>query len=380
VSWRKVKLDDVADFSLGKMLDQKKNKGDPLPYLANLNVRWGKFDLRDLREMRFQSHELDRYGLKYGDIVMCEGGEPGRCAIWRDQSPGMMIQKALHRIRTRKGLDNKFLFYSFLHIGKSGAFAPLFTGSTIKHLPRQNLAKVEIKMPSISTQRNIAFVLSSYDDLIENNRQRIALLEDAARQLYKEWFVRFRFPGHEHVKIVDGVPEGWKQTTLGNIALIKKGRNITRATVQPGNIPVVAGGLQPAYFHNKSNVIGPVVTVSASGANAGFVSLYQTDIWASDCSYLSASDNKNIWFLYLFLKDRQVEISGMQQGTAQPHVYPKHLERIYLASAPSSLQHQFTEIVTDRFQLIANLKKKNIALTQARDLLLPKLMSGEIAA
>ena len=97
--WKTRRLNDVADLCLGKMLDEKKNRGEPLPYLANLNVRWGEFDLGNLREMRFEDHEKERYGLKFGDIVMCEGGEPGRCAIWKDNMPGMMIQKALHRIR-----------------------------------------------------------------------------------------------------------------------------------------------------------------------------------------------------------------------------------------------------------------------------------------
>lgn len=193
MKWTKRPLAEVADFCLGKMLDDKKNKGDPLLYLANINVRWGEFELDDLREMRFEQDERDRYGLKYGDIVMCEGGEPGRCAIWKDQIPGMMIQKALHRIRPRNGLDNRFLFYSFLHKGKVGAFSPLFTGSTIKHLPRQQLAKIEIDFPELDVQRRIADILSAYDDLIENNRRRMALLEEAARQLYREWFVRLRF-------------------------------------------------------------------------------------------------------------------------------------------------------------------------------------------
>lgn len=85
MSWAVRKLDEIADFHLGKMLDQKKNRGEPLPYLANVNVRWGEFELSDLRLMRFEASELERFSLEYGDIVMCEGGEPGRCAIWKEQ-------------------------------------------------------------------------------------------------------------------------------------------------------------------------------------------------------------------------------------------------------------------------------------------------------
>jgi type I restriction enzyme S subunit len=129
------------------MLDQKKNRGDLMPYLANLNVRWGEFDFSDLREMRFEQREIEQFGLKYGDIVMCEGGEPGRCAIWKEQVPGMMIQKAIHRIRAHQDIDHRFLYHSLFHKGKSGRLAMLFTGATIKHLPREKLAKVEIEVP-----------------------------------------------------------------------------------------------------------------------------------------------------------------------------------------------------------------------------------------
>ena len=199
------------------MLDQKKNRGEPLPYLANVNVRWGEFDLTDLREMRFEHHESERYGLKHGDIVMCEGGEPGRCAIWKDERPGMMIQKAIHRIRTYDCLRPAFLYYFFLYNGRAGYLSPLFTGSTIKHFPREKLALIDVPVPPISTQDNICSVLSSYDDLIENNRRRIQLLEQSARLLYKEWFVHLRFPGHEHTRVIDGVPEGWERKKIDEV-------------------------------------------------------------------------------------------------------------------------------------------------------------------
>ena len=119
VTWARRPLGEVTDLCLGKMLDQNKNRGEPFPYLANVNVRWGAFELDDLRVMRFEPKEMDRYGLKFGDIVMCEGGEPGRCAIWKDQVPGMMIQKAIHRIRPKEFLDYRFLFYSLLHLGQT---------------------------------------------------------------------------------------------------------------------------------------------------------------------------------------------------------------------------------------------------------------------
>lgn len=111
----KYRMDEITESCLGKMLDSKKNKGEYQPYLANINVRWGSFDLNNLSLMRFEPNENDRYGIKYGDLIMCEGGEPGRCAIWRDELPNMKIQKALHRIRPNTNLvDVEYLYYWFL--------------------------------------------------------------------------------------------------------------------------------------------------------------------------------------------------------------------------------------------------------------------------
>jgi len=217
MSWLVKSVNDIADFTLGKMLDEKENRGDLLPYLANVNVRWGEFDLSELREMRFEQHELNKYSVSSGDIIMCEGGEPGRCAIWKVEKSSVMLQKALHRIRPKNGVHSPFLYYAFLNLRKTNGFAPYFTGSTIKHLPKQQLAKVEIPIPNIELQKDIASFLENYDDLIENNRRRIQLLEESARLLYQEWFVHLRFPGHEQVKITDGVPEGWEPTLVPDV-------------------------------------------------------------------------------------------------------------------------------------------------------------------
>ncbi|MGF1614693.1 MAG: restriction endonuclease subunit S [Gammaproteobacteria bacterium] len=209
---------------------------------------------------------------------------------------------------------------------------------------------------------------------------RLATLAETSRDLVKQTDLLYKLA----CRLIetcenDGVPEGWERSNVEEIATILKGKNITKDTIEEGNVPVVAGGLKPAYYHNAANASGPVITVSASGANAGHVALYHQDIWASDCSYLSSSDNPEIWFLYLAMKSRQAEISGMQQGAAQPHVYPKHLKRVSLLNPPSTLRKLFHETVEASFLQIANLEKQIEKLAKARDLLLPKLMNGEVA-
>ena len=241
--------------------------------------------------------------------------------------------------KSLRGNSARYVYYALRCLG----LECFNVGGANPTLNRNHIHNLPIYIPERSVQDDIVSILSTYDDLINNNRRRIAFLEEAARLLYREWFVHFRFLGHEHVNVIDGQPDGWERLSFREIATIKKGKNITKDTVEEGVVPVVAGGVKPAYYHSRANALGPVVTVSASGANAGYVALYHTDIWASDCSYLSAAENRQIWFLYLLMKTRQAEITNMQQGAAQPHVYPKHLERLSLVFPPANLRELFHE-------------------------------------
>ena len=286
MKWEKVKLGNVTDSCLGKMLDQHKNKGDYQPYLANVNVRWGEFDLEDLPLMKFEESEQERYGLKCGDLVICEGGEPGRCAIWKEQIPNMKIQKALHRVRVHDCLDYRYLFYWFLLAGKTGELDQYFTGATIKHMPGQKLKEVVIDKPPLEIQHRIADILSAYDDLIENNQKQIKLLEEAAQRLYKEWFVDLRFPGHENTKIVDGVPEEWRKTNINEILTFHRGYDLTKNEMKVGRYPVV-GSTTVIGYHNEFKIKGPGIVTGRSGSLGKYQFIWD-DFWPHNTSlYIS---------------------------------------------------------------------------------------------
>ena len=153
-SWKWVRLPNVASMCLGKMLDKQKNRGINCPYLRNVNVRWERFDLSDLLEMRFDDVEDERFLIKMDDIVMCEGGEPGRCAVWKSETP-MHFQKALHRIRFCFGMIPELYQYCFRLYSENGIFSSIFTGTTIKHLTGQALEKVVIPLPPVAEQKRI---------------------------------------------------------------------------------------------------------------------------------------------------------------------------------------------------------------------------------
>jgi len=374
--WKVSTLGEVADLALGKMLDQAKNKGELLPYLANINVRWGEFDLDGLREMRFEAHEMARYALRYGDIVMCEGGEPGRCAIWKNREFGLMFQKALHRIRPDDSLDSSYLYYAFLNLRKSDGFATYFTGSTIKHLPREQLAKVEVRFPEISTQQKVAAVLSAYDDLIANNQRRIMLLERMAEDIYREWFVRLRFPGYEQVKIEKGVPQGWVQRRFGEFCVLKRGYDLPDSAIEPGPYPVIASTSIKAH-HKFFKTLPPVITTGRSGS-LGDVLYVNAKAWPLNTAlYVKDFCGNSPFLIFYTLKNMGLET--FNAGAGVPSLNRNHLNGISIAVPPSAVQTAFDAKLSPIFKLKEGLEKQVELLKAPRDALLPRLISGKLA-
>lgn len=397
MSWEKVKLGDVTDSCLGKMLDQAKNKGEYQPYLANVDVRWGSFNLDNLSEMRFEDDEQDRYGLKYGDLVICEGGEPGRCAIWKDQIPNMKIQKALHRVRVHECLDNRYLYYWFLLAGKTGALEQYFTGATIKHMPGQKLKSVLIDIPPIEVQHRIADILWVYDDLIENNQKQIKLLEEAAQRLYKEWFVDLRFPGHETTPITDGIPQGWCVHKIGERFDTYLGGTPSRAQPQywqDGTIPWINSGkvnelrvVEPSEYitelalNKSATKLLPVHTtlVAITGATLGQVSYTEITTCANQ-SVVGIVDPSTCYeeYIYCYVSNNIKQIISKATGGAQQHINKDIVNAFDIVLPNEKLMASFKNQIAPLFEKIKNLLFQNIRLTEARDRLLPKLMNGEI--
>lgn len=404
MTWRRKPLAEVAMLSLGKMLDERKNRGELLPYLANVNVRWGEFSLDGLREMRFESGELERCGLRYGDIVMCEGGEPGRCAVWKEQEPQMLIQKALHRIRPLEMMDAQFLFYALTHLGKSGALRPLFTGATIKHLPREKLELVQVPQPPLSEQRRLADVLSAYDDLIANNQRRITLLEEAARHLYREWFVRLRFPGAEHIRIVDGVPEGWERSTLGTtLSTLEDGDWIESKDqggddfrlLQVSNVGVndfVETGNYRFIDHETfrrlhcREVREGQLLISRMPDPIGRAWLVREMPWrmvtAVDVA-IAEPDTEKVEPLYLVqalnAPEHFAHCAQRAIGATRARIPRRVLAEVPLVVPSRRVQQLYVEHVAPMASQREVLERMNSKLRTARDLLLPRLMSGQLA-
>ncbi len=336
------------------------------------------------------NNDYKKYKLCKNDVLVARtGATVGVSYIVKDDIEAVFNNGSI-KLKVTDDADARFLYYLINTKEFLNYIDNVSCVATQPNLRIENLLRFDFPDFSIEKQKRVADILSTYDDLIENNNRRIALLEKAAQELYKEWFVRFRFPGYKTAKFEKKQPLGWlvsscKNTMtpscfdyceFSNLGSFTRGRNITASEMVEGEIPVISAGLQPSGYHNKANVTGSSLTISASGANAGYLQYHLSDIWAADCSYYQ--NEKNLWFVYCTLKFLQPVISNLQCGAAQPHVYPKNINKLCVLKPTDELIVKFNQTVEPYFNEIEMLKNKNDNLTKQRDLLLPRLMSGKL--
>lgn len=334
-------------------------------------------------------------GLKSGTRLL-----PKDTVLFSSRAPIGYIALAANDICTNQGFKSIVCdhskvnpLYLYYYLKSNINYIKLFgSGATFPEISGSSMKKIKINIfESIDYQKKVANSIYKYDELIEVNNKRIKLLEQAAEELYKEWFVRFRFPNYQSAEFENEKPngwhfgdesnmkrpKGWEYTKFKKLGLFKRGKNITASEMVEGNIPVISAGIEPSGYHNKPNVYGDSLTISASGANAGFLKYNLKNIWAADCLYYQ--DDELLWYVYNTLKFLQPVISNMQCGAAQPHVYPKNISKLCIIIPPKSLIKKFCNIVTPFYNEIKQLNQKNEILIKQRDLLLPRLMSGKLS-
>ena len=375
-----MRLEDACELIVDCPHSTARDEGKGFPLIRTPNIGRGRFLLENVHRVSESVYNKRnaRAVPKDDDIILAREAPAGNVAIIKNGVKMCLGQRTVLLRPNKEVVNPDFLTYFLLAPEQQYGLLGTANGATVAHVNIPTIRNFKIKLPPLKTQERIGKILSAYDDLIENNQRQIKLLEEAAQRLYKEWFVDLRFPGHETTPIVDGVPEGWTWGTLADIAVFRRGKTITKDQVKAGIIPVVAGGLEPAYYHDTPNTNVPVVTVSGSGANAGFTRMYHTKVWASDCSYIDAAVTKNTAWVYCFLKGNKASIDAMQKGAAQPHVYAKDLNAMKALFPDDKLMEQFRVISDPMFTRIGKLDMQIKRLAEARDRLLPKLMSGEI--
>ncbi|RAI59121.1 restriction endonuclease subunit S [Roseicella frigidaeris] len=230
-SWAVLPLARVADLQLGKMLDKAKNiEGQTHQYLRNVNVRWGCFDLSDLAVMRFTPNEAAKFSIADGDVLVCEGGEPGRAAVWRGGPTPLKFQKALHRVRPSSALLADWIAHYLTHIAQTSEIAQHFTGTTIKHLPAQALGGIEVPIPPPAEQRRIV--------------ARIEALFARTRQARADLLRIAPLAKHYQQRVLDsafreGALDGWPETPLADIATETRNGISAKPANEPPGVPIL---------------------------------------------------------------------------------------------------------------------------------------------
>lgn len=271
--------------------------------------------------------------------------------------------------------DTRFVKYLFDAILKM-RFRSFTQGAAQDNLSQEKLLSIKFPVPELPVQRRIADILSAYDELIENNRRRIVLLEEVAGMLYHEWFVRFRFPGHEHVKIVNGVPEGWTGTRLGSILTLKRGYDLPEGQRIPGEVPVMSSA-GASGFHNQHKALSPGVVTGRYGT-LGQVYYVERDYWPLNTA-LYVVDFQNTQPIMAFHLLRTLLKGFITEKAAVPGVDRNVLHALPVIWPPPNLQKDFVDVVSDCHGQVRALREMNAKLAQARDLLLPRLINGVIA-
>ncbi len=384
--WKKFKLGDIASAiqtgPFGSQLHQSDYSDEGTPVVMPKDIVCGKIDISSIA--RVESHHverLSRHKINEGDILYARRGDVGKCAFADKSQTGWLCGTGCLRVTidSAKALP-EFIFFQLQKKDTIGWVEKHAIGATMLNLNTSILSDVPIELPTLSTQHRIAAILSRYDSLIENYQKQIKLLEEAAQRLYKEWFIDLHFPGHENTKIVDGVPEGWEKKKLIDIAKLKAGGDkpdvFSKVKTNELKVPVFSNGTVDEGLYGYTDVaeiFEQCVTISARGS-VGFTVLRRKP-FVPIVRLISVIPSKvYIGYLYFYIKSMSIDSNGAaQQQITVPMLKNKEVlipSDIVLAS--------FKDKEESYFKAIDNYKEQIISISEARNRLLPKLMSGEL--
>jgi type I restriction enzyme S subunit len=288
----------------------------------------------------------------------------------------MAFNQDLKAFDCKPDIDSDFLFYALLarrhHIRELATEASHGT----KKLDTEVLAGFSILVPKPEVQRRVVEVISPYDELIENNLRRMALLDEGAGYLFQEWFVRLQFPGHEHTRIINGVPEGWERSAFETAIVLQRGFDLPMQAREDGDVPIY-GSTGINGFHSKARVAGPGVVTGRSGT-LGEVHYVPDDFWPLNTALWVKEFRRATPLFSMFLM-REMDLRQYNGGVSVPTLDRKTVHRVEILIPPKNLLRSFDEFAAPLFQQIDTLTALTAKLRDARDLLLPRLMSGEIA-
>ena len=350
--WVTKKLGEVCEVQLGKMLDKAKNKGKPYPYLANLSVRWRSFDLSNLRTMPFMDSEIEKFSLRPGDVLMCEGGEPGRCAIWQILDSDIKFQKAVHRIRSRGNVEPAYLVAYFESIVDTPGFQSRLTGATIKHLPRERLLEIPIPIPPLAEQKRIVAKIDAAFEKIDKLKANAEKNLANAKELFQSALDEAMRP-----------KKGWVEKRLGEVYNFIDYRGKTPTKIDKGIPLVTARNIRMGYLDYSVRdyiSLGEYKTRQSRGiahkgdilftteAPLGFVALADLDEFSTGQRVITFQQyegsslqlSNEFYYYYLQSKRFQDEIRKQATGATAQGIKASRLKNIPIVVVPFTEQKQ----------------------------------------
>lgn len=401
MKWEKVKLGDLYTVHNG-LSKGKKFFGTGFPFLS-FSIVFNKWfipeELYDLVEV--DEKERNSYSIKKGDVFITRTSETmeelGMSTVALKDYPNATYNGFTKRLRPiTELLEPRFIGYYLRTPEFRGNFMAFSAMTTRASLTNDDLLSLEVPVPPLPVQQRIASILSAYDDLIENNQKQIKLLEEAAQRLYKEWFVDLRFPGHEGVKIVDGVPEGWKKVRVDEVTSVLK-RGISPKYDENGEFTVInqkcirknivdyseSRKQSKKYAEElqlqESDTVICSTGIGTLGRVGQIYNVYQNSTFDSHVTLVRANKLIGKQFLFWSLKLLQPYLMSLGKGsTNQQELYKSDLAACLLLLPEEYIMNAFERQAQELHDIIAVKTKQISSLREARDRLLPKLMSGEI--
>jgi type I restriction enzyme S subunit len=393
-------LDNVCEFIVDCLHNTAPTQAIGFPLIRTPNIGKGRLFLDDVYRVSEKTYNIwtQRAVPETGDLILAREAPAGNVAIVKEGEKVCLGQRTVHLRPNKKIVDPDFLCYFLLAPLQQGKLLAGETGATAKHVNMKDIRRLALtSLPDIATQKTIGNILSTYDDLIENNRRRMALLEDAARQMYQEWFVRLRFSGYEHSRIVDGVPEGWgKKTAFDAFQVLSGGTpKTTNQDYWEGEFPFytpkdASDGIWVTDCERTITELGvkncnsklypkETVFISARGT-VGKLNMAQRPMAMSQSCYaLIGRGHLTQSFVYSAMQAAVESLRQQAVGAVFDAIIVDTFKRISLLTPEPRMVRLFDEIVHPIFAQVENLLIQNQKLRSARDLLLPKLMSGEIS-
>lgn len=396
MKWEKVKLGDISSNiqtgPFGSQLHQSDYSEEGIPVVMPKDLSNGRISEESIARVD-SSHviRLSRHKIEMGDILYSRRGDVGRCAFATEREKGWLCGTGCLRVTVDTTKANpKFVFYQLQKAETVGWVEKHAVGATMLNLNTSILSNVPIAIPNLNKQNYIVEVLSAYDDLIENNQKQIKLLEEAAQRLYKEWFVDLRFPGYEHTPIVDGVPERWERMAVSKLGDYINGFAFKPSDWQATGKPIIkikemGSGVSEDTPRNNGERVPEKYIVHSGDILFAWSATLMVKIWDGESGWLNQhifkvipSEKIQREFLLQSIQAAIAEFSNLTTGATMKHIQRNKLDQVYICVPTTEIMNHYSEMAEPIREKILGLSKQIDLLKQARNRLLPKLMSGEV--